>query len=59
MMLVMTKKIFSARFLFIELSFVVFLKLLLLTLLWWVCFSHPSISEKDTTVLEQHILSRG
>lgn len=39
-----------------EISYIIIIKLFLLTLLWWVCFSNPP-QKPDRWQIEQHLLS--
>lgn len=39
-----------------EITIILIIKLMLLTLLWYVCFSHPTAKQLDTQALGQHLI---
>ncbi len=40
-----------------EITIILIIKLMLLTLLWYVCFSHPVAPQLNIQALGQHLLS--
>ncbi len=40
-----------------EITIILIIKMMLLTVLWYVCFSHPVAPQINSQVLSQHLLS--
>lgn len=60
-MLTLLKRFFipekPLRLLSLEVSWALVLKVVLLTLLWYLCFAHLPVISSDKSVLEQHVFA--